>query len=161
MDAEGAAPLPLEVVTVSSRARLVVPIGVDDLYSWLHDVANWPQFLEGLEAVEPLGYHRYRWQVTFGRRPGTCDVVVSVDPQEHRFSWRHLAGTPFDGTIRLTPVTEDRTQVDLVVDVKPLDLLDGVVDLGGRDDWMAERDLQRLRDVVAARGALRRDGEAV
>lgn len=142
---------------MSHRASIAVPAPADELYGWLHDVEHWPQFLEGLDAVESLGYNRYRWHVTYARRSDTCDVVVTADPKERRFSWRHLAGKPFDGTIRLTPLGGERTQVDLSVDIKPVGLIDGIVEFTGHGGWMAERDLQRLRDVVVAGDVLRRD----
>lgn len=137
---------------MSHAARLAVPAQVDELYDWLRHVENWPMFLEGLEAVEPLAYHRYRWTVTYARRTSTCDVTVSTDPHEHRISWKHHAGTPFDGVIRLFPLSEHRTEVDLFLTIKPSGLIDGVVDFTGRGGWLAERDLQRLRELVAHGG---------
>jgi uncharacterized membrane protein len=153
------------------RGSVVVPAPIGEVYDWLHDVANWTRFLEGLETVEPLGYRRYRWTITYARRTLPCDVVVSIDPKEHRFAWKHQAGAPFDGTIRLTAVGEARTKVDLDTHIKPTGLLDGIVEFTGRAGWEVERDLQRLRDVVAS-GALssaaatdrpgdEEDGEAV
>ena len=134
---------------MSHAARLAVPARIDELYDWLRHVENWPRWLEGLEAVEPLGYRRYRWTITYARRTSTCDVTVSMDPREHRISWRHLTGTPFDGVLRLFPVSEHRTEVDIFLDIKPGGLIDGVVDFSGRGGWLAERDLQRLRELVA------------
>lgn len=137
---------------MSHAARLAVPAGLDELYDWLRHVENWPQFLEGLDAVEPLGYRRYRWTITYGRHTSTCDVTLSMDPHEHRIAWKHHAGAPFDGVMRLFPVSEHRTEVDLFVNIKPQGLIDGVLDFTGRGGWLAERDLQRLREVVAHGG---------
>ena len=134
---------------MSHAARLAVPAQVDELYDWLRHVEDWPMFLEGLEAVEPLGYHRYRWVITYAGRTSTCDVTVSFDPHDHRISWKHHAGAPFDGVMRLFPVSDHRTEVDLFVNIKPQGLIDGVLDFSGRGGWLAERDLQRLREVVA------------
>lgn len=137
---------------MSHAARLAVPAQVDELYDWLRHVEDWPRFLEGLEAVEPLGYHRYRWTITYAGRTSTCDVTVSLDPHDHRISWKHHAGAPFDGVMRLFPVSDRRTEVDLFVNIKPQGLIDGVLDFSGRGGWLAERDLQRLREVVAHGG---------
>lgn len=139
------------------RASVVVPAPLDELYEWLHEVEHWPQFLDGLEAVETLGYRRYRWTVRYAGRSETCDVVLSIDPGEHRYTWRHLAGAPFDGTIRLTAVGESRTKVDLDMHIKPSGLIDGIVEFTGRAGWEVQHDLQRLRDLVAG-GALRESG---
>ena len=137
---------------MSHAARLAVPAPIDELYDWLRHVENWPRFLDGLEAVEPLGYRRYRWAVTYAGRTSTCDVTVSVDPHEHRISWRHHAGAPFDGVLRLIRVSEHRTEVDLFLSIKPTGLIDGLAELAGRGGWLATRDLQRLRELVAHGG---------
>ena len=137
---------------MSHAARLAVPAGIEELYDWLRHVENWPRFMEGLEAVEPLGYRRYRWTVSYARRTSTCDVTVSMDPQAHRIAWRHHAGTAFDGVLRLFPVSPQRTEVDIFLTIKPSGLIEGVVDFSGRGGWLAERDLQRLRELVAHGG---------
>lgn len=142
---------------MTQRASLVVPAAPDDLYAWLHDVENWTRFLEGLEAVEQIGYRRYRWTITYAGRTTTCDVAVTMDARDRRFAWRHLAGAPFDGVLRLTPAGEGRTKVDLHVDIKPSGLLDGVVEFTGRGRWLAELDLQRLRELVHS-GAMQAGG---
>lgn len=141
---------------MSQRASVAVPAPADELYAWLREVENWPQFLEGLDAVESLGYRRYRWRITYAGRSETCDVVVTPDAEERRISWRHLAGKPFDGTLRMTPLSADRTRVDLVIDIKPVGLAQGIADFTHHTGWMAERDVQRLRDVVESWTALRR-----
>jgi uncharacterized membrane protein len=126
-----------------------VSADIDELYSWLSRVDHWPQFLEGLDSVEPLGYRRYRWTVTYARRTRTCDVVVSLDPLEHRIAWKHLNGAAFDGTIRLTPVRSGCTKVDLTLRIEPAGFLDGIVDSTGTTGWLAEHDLRQLGQLVA------------
>lgn len=122
------------------------------LYRELCDVERWPDFLEGLESVEPLGHHRYRWTVCFaGRtRPRTVDVVVTMDPRQHRVSWRHLTRPAFDGSFRLEPVSEGRTRVHLDLAPTPEGSLEGLYDVARMDHWDARRDLERLADALAA-----------
>jgi uncharacterized membrane protein len=130
------------------RASVAMPIGVEELYAWVREVRHWPQFLDGLVSVEPLGFRRYRWTVTYAGRSRTCDVVASMDPHEHRIAWRRQHRPAFDGTIRLTPVGDARTRVDLMIQIEPAGFLDGFVDSTGMTGWMAEHDLQRLRRLV-------------
>lgn len=130
------------------RASVTVPLPQAELFAWLCSVENWPKFLEGLEGVEPLGYRRYRWSVHYAGRRRTTDVVVSVDARQHRLSWRHLHRPAFDGTLRLTALSLTRTQVELVLDIEPTGLVEGLVESVGMTGWMAQRDLQRLRDLV-------------
>lgn len=135
------------------HASRVVSCDATTLYTELSDVQLWPEFLEGLEAVEPLGHHRYRWTVCFaGRtRPREVDVVLSLDPRTHRVSWRHLTRPAFDGSFRLEPVSESRTRVHLDLAPTPEGSLEGLYDVARMDHWDAGRDLERLADVLAAR----------
>lgn len=137
----------------SKRASATVPMRPEALFEWLCTVENWPQFLEGLDAVEKLGHRRYRWSVCFAKHERTVDVVTSVDLRQHRISWKHLSGGSFDGSVRVTAVGDARSQVDLVLDVEPEGFVEGVVDAfgaTGTTGWMAHRDVQRLQDLVKA-----------
>lgn len=138
-------------MTTSKRASAVVAMRPDALYEWLCQCENWPRFLEGLDSIEKIGHRRYRWSIRFAKHARTVDVVMSQDPHQRRIAWKHLHGGRFDGTVRLTPVGDSRTQVDLVIDVQPQGFVEGVVDAVGAQGttgWMAQRDIQRLQDLV-------------
>ena len=122
---------------------------IDELYDWLRDVEHWPQFLEGLRSVEPLGYRRYRWTVTYAGRTRTVDVVVSLDARDKRLAWKHLNGAAFDGTIWLAPVRPRYTKVDLTLRMEPASFVEGIIDSTGATGWLAEHDLRQLSQLVA------------
>jgi uncharacterized membrane protein len=130
-----------------NSAQMVIPAPVDVLYAWLLDVENWPDFMDGLDAVEPLSYRRYRWSVAQGARRQQVDVVLSADPRQHRVSWCRTSRSSPDGTFRLEPAGDGRTRVELTLDVRPVDLVESVLtDPHGA----AERDLQALAALVRA-----------
>jgi uncharacterized membrane protein len=133
---------------IRHRASVAMPASADQLFGWLKDVGHWPEFLEGLDGVEEIGFRRYRCAVSYAGHSRSCDVVVSIDPRDRRVAWKHLHGPAFDGTLRLRPLTADRTRVDLLIDIAPVGLLDGFVESTGMTDAMAARDLQRLRRLV-------------
>ncbi|GAB2684477.1 SRPBCC family protein [Thalassiella azotivora] len=135
------------------RASATVPMAPDELFSRLCEVESWPAFLEGLDEVERTGHRRYRWRVRFAKHTREVDVVVSVDPKVRRVSWKHQHGAAFDGSLRVVPHGDRRSDVELVLDVEPEGLVEGVVDAfgaKGTSGWRAERDVQRLRDLVAS-----------
>jgi uncharacterized membrane protein len=136
------------VQVIRHRASVAMPASVEALFGWLKDVGRWPDFLEGLDAVEEVGFRRYRFAVNYAGRTRSCDVAVSIDPRDGRVAWKHLHGPAFDGTLRLRPLTPERTRVDLLIDIEPVGLLDGFVESSGMTDVMATRDLQRLRRLV-------------
>jgi uncharacterized membrane protein len=143
-----------EVVLVNSkRASAHIPMRPDALFEWLCTVENWPRFVDGLDAVEKIGHRRYRWSVRYAKHARTVDVVMSVDAHQHRIAWKHLNGGSFDGTLRVTPLGDTRSQVDLALDIEPEGFVEGVVDAfgtTGTSGWMAQRDLQKLQDLVTS-----------
>lgn len=134
----------------SRSAQQVVPAPAEALYAWLLVVENWPQFMEGLDAVELRSFRRYRWTVRHGQRTTTVDVALSADPREKRLSWRRIKHSAFDGTLRLTSAGDGRTRVDLGLHLSPTDLVDGIPGVGERTAWDADRDLKNLADLVRA-----------
>jgi uncharacterized membrane protein len=130
-----------------NSAQTVVPAPADALYAWLLDVDRWPEFMDGLEAVEPLSYRRYRWSVAHGARRQSVDVVLGADPRRRRISWCRTSRSSPDGVFLLEPVADGRTRVDLTIDVRPADLVESVLTAPA---GAAERDLQALAALVRA-----------
>lgn len=129
-------------------AGVSVPAPVDELYAWLRDVSHWPEFLDGIDTVEPLGNRRYRLGVTWANRARSCDVVVSTSTP-NCFVWRSLARPRFDGSLRLVPQGAAQTRVDLWVEVEPSGFWQAVQDSLRMVGSVTEHDLQRLRRLVA------------
>lgn len=141
------------------RATATVAMPPDRLFSWLCHIENWPRIFDGLDDVEQLGHRRYRWHVRFAKHDRTVDVAISVDARARRISWKHIGGATFDGTFWVSPVGDTRSKVDLVMHLVPEGFKEGLIDTFAREGtigWMAERQLQHLKDQVQS-GAIRSD----
>ena len=132
------------------EASTVVAAPLSAVEGTLTDVARWPEFLSGLEAVEVTGHERYRFTVTDGGRRRTVAVCVVPHVAEHRISWHALEGPRYVGELRLNAVDDGHTRVDLTLTADPVRMLDGLREMVGERHRTVEVDLQRLDKLLTA-----------
>lgn len=134
-----------EAVTVVSAPLAVVERA-------LEDVTSWPEYLVGVESVEPLGHQRYRFCLADGRDRRQSVVCVRHLFAEHRFTWRALEGPTFTGRWELRAVDERHTEVRLCLETHPGTLFAGLAEMIIPRLGRAAHDLRKLEEhLVAAR----------
>ena len=74
------------------EATSTIPVPMTLLEQRLAEVESWPTFMIGLEAVDRLGYERYKFHVADGRDRRKVTVCVRHQWTRHRFVWRSLEG---------------------------------------------------------------------
>lgn len=130
------------------QAATVVAASLDVVESRLKDVERWPEFLVGLTAVQPTGFERYRFTIQDGKRQRDVPVCVVPHAAEHRISWRALEGPRYLGELRLYPVDDRHTKVELTMTEDPTGLRDGLREIVGERHKTAELVLQRVDAFV-------------
>jgi uncharacterized membrane protein len=132
------------------EASAVVAVPIAAVEARLRDVTSWPAFVAGVEAVEELGFQRYRFTVRGENGVREIDAAVVDHPKEHRVAWRSLEGAHFNGEFRLSAVDDRHTKVHLSLLADPAGLLAGFSDLLGASHSTATVDLQRLEAYLAS-----------
>ncbi|HVN10975.1 MAG TPA: SRPBCC family protein [Kineosporiaceae bacterium] len=130
------------------EATTVVAVSLDAVEARLTDVSRWPEFVTGLESVEPAGFERYRFTVAARGRRRTLHVCVVPHPAEHRISWRALEGPRYVGELRLRAVDDRHTRIDLTMTIDPEGLMDGLREIVGGEP-MAELTIQHIDAFVS------------
>ncbi len=128
------------------EASITVAVPLAEVEQRLADVAAWPQFLAGVVQVRETGYQRYRLVIRNGTRQRVVDAVVAAHPQELRFSWRALAGPRYEGALKLHPVDDRQTRVDVSATADPAGFLSGMAEMLGSSGTATLVDLYRLID---------------
>jgi uncharacterized membrane protein len=131
------------------EASAVVAVPIDTVEERLRDVTSWPAFVTGVEAVEALGYQRYRLTVRGVNGVRQIDTAVVDHPKEHRVTWHSLEGAHFDGEYRLSAVDDGHTKVHLSLVAEPAGLLAGLSEMLGTSHSTATVNLQRLEAYLA------------
>jgi uncharacterized membrane protein len=104
--------------------RVKVPAPVAEVYRRWTDFSRYPEFMEYIQEVRPVGGGRYHWS---GRLLGTKQEWETevVDQQENqRLAWRSLDGTRQYGAVTFEPLATNQTQVRLRMEYTPPEAMD-------------------------------------
>jgi uncharacterized membrane protein len=133
------------------EASSVVSLPIAQVYARLANVADWPSFLMGLDAVRRTGHERFVFTVKDGaRRLRDVEVAVRPHPGENRITWRALGGPKFDGELKMTEAGSTHTRVQLSLTAEPAGFLAGLSEMIGATTPAAVIDLQRLETHLGA-----------
>ena len=135
------------------EATSTVEAPLDQVWTRVAAVEDWPDFLAGVRSVRRTSHERYVFTVVDGgHRVRDVEVAVGHHPKEHRIAWRALSGPRFDGEVRLAAAGPARTTVALTLTAEPAGFLAGVAELAGVTVPAAVLDLQRLDGMLTVAG---------
>lgn len=137
--------------TVAFEESTEIPAPVAEVYRRWTDFARFPEFMDHVEAVRPLGGGRYHWVARILGKKQEWDAEVIDQQENQRISWRNINGAPNVGTVILQPLPNNKTKVQLRMEYVPPG---GIV--GGQLDKLTQstrrevrRDLENLRRLVS------------
>ncbi len=105
--------------TVTFEESAEIPAPVSEVYRRWTDFARFPEFMDNVEAVRPLGGGRYHWVARILGRKQEWDAEVTDQQENQRISWRSVSGTPNIGTVQLHPLPNNKTKVQLRMEYVP------------------------------------------
>ena len=97
------------MVVTRQEGSVIVPIPAAVAEQRLAVVEAWDRFIHGVSAVTKTAHQRYLFHLEGGRVPCDVPVVCLARPREHRFRWRSLTTTGFEGSIQLTALDDRQT----------------------------------------------------
>jgi uncharacterized membrane protein len=124
---------------------------ISEVYRRWSDFGRFPEFMDSVQEVRPLGGGRYHWVARMLGGKHEWDAEVTDQQENHHISWRSINGIPNKGTVTLQPLPNNRTKVDLRLEYTPpggvigqqLDKLTG----GTQRD--TRKSLENFRSVVS------------
>ncbi len=127
----------------------------DEVYRRWRDASRFPEFMENVSAVEPLGDGTFRWTVKgpAGQETSFTTRIVEERPGE-RLAWESTGDSPIrtSGRVEFRDAPGDRgTQVDLMLSYDPPGGTVGVLiaSLFQREPAIqARRDLKRFKQLM-------------
>ncbi len=96
-----------------------VPAPVAEVYRRWTDFSRFPEFMNNVEAVRPLGGGRHHWVARILGTKQEWDSDVTDQQENQRISWRSLNGAPNAGTVTFQPLPNNRTRVQLRMEYTP------------------------------------------
>jgi uncharacterized membrane protein len=134
---------------------------VAEVYRKWTDFSRFPEFMEGVEAVRPLGGGRYHWVARILGTKQEWDAEVTDQQENQRISWRSLNGVSNAGTVTLHPLPNNRTRVHLRMEYTPPggamgQKLEKMTQITRRQ---VRNDLENFRRLVSGERRLGREAE--
>jgi uncharacterized membrane protein len=95
--------------TVQQAIEVGAPL--HDVYEQLADLANYPQFMTGVQQVTPVSEDRTHWVMDLDGELREFDAQLIECTMDQRVRWCSTDGPALAETITLRPMGETRTQV--------------------------------------------------
>ncbi len=96
-----------------------VPAPVSEVYRRWTDFTRFPEFMDNIQEVRPLGGGRHHWVARVLGAKQEWDSEVIDQQENHHISWRSVNGVSNRGTVTLQPLPNNRTRVDLRMEYTP------------------------------------------
>jgi uncharacterized membrane protein len=131
---------------------VTVDVPVTTAYDQWTQFESFPQFMEGVEAVQQLDDKRLHWKAEIAGVEREWDAEIVHQEPDQRVSWRSTTGTRNDGTVSFTSEGAGSTRITLVLEYEP----EGMVEKAGDALNIVERrvqgDLERFKTFIESRG---------
>ena len=136
--------------TVEESAEVKVPINV--AYNQWTQFEEFPQFMEGVEAVRQLDDKRLHWKVNIGGVTREWDAEITEQHPDERVAWTSTGGARNGGVVTFHRIDDNTTKVMLQLEFDPEGFVESVGDALGFVKRRAEGDLKRFKEFIEARG---------
>jgi uncharacterized membrane protein len=105
--------------TLTFEDSVEAPIPVAEAYQRWINFSRFPEFMENVEEVRPLGGGRYHWVARILGTKREWDTEVADQQENQRISWRSVNGPTQYGTVAFQPLPNNKTQIRLRLEYTP------------------------------------------
>lgn len=96
-----------------------VPAPVGEVYRRWTDFTHFPDFMDNVQAVQPMGGSRYHWIARIFGIKQEWDAEVTEEHPNSRVSWHSISGPYNQGTVSFSPLDDGKTEVRLRLEYAP------------------------------------------
>jgi uncharacterized membrane protein len=136
--------------TIEQSIELEVP--VHTAYNQWTQFEEFPQFMEGVEAVRQLDDRHLHWVAEFGGTRHEWDAEITEQRPDERVAWRNTDGKDNAGVVTFHKLDESRSRVMVQLDFVPEGIKEKLGDAMGAPDRRVKGDLERFKEMIEARG---------
>ncbi|MEU6577578.1 SRPBCC family protein [Streptomyces sp. NPDC046805] len=135
------------------RESVEVDVPVRTAYNQWTQFEEFPNFMEGVEEVVQIDDIHNHWTTKIAGVERDFDTEIVDQLPDDRITWRSISGAPQQrGMVRFQSLGDDRTRVELVMDVEASGPAETVADLIGTFDRRVKGDMRRFKEFIESRG---------
>jgi uncharacterized membrane protein len=129
-----------------------VEVPVRTAYNQWTQFEEFPQFMEGVEAVRQLDNQRLHWRANVGGKVEEWDAVITEQHPDERIAWKNTTGASNAGVVTFHRLSDTTTRVMLQLEYDPQGVVENVGDMLGVVSRRVAGDLERFKAFIEARG---------
>ncbi len=133
-------------------ATVDVDVPVRTAYNQWTQFESFPQFMEGVEAVDQLDDRHMHWRVHVGPATREFDATITEQHPDERVAWKSDSGPKHAGVVTFHRLDDTHTRVTAQMDVDPEGFVENVADKLGVLKHRVSGDLERFKHFVEERG---------
>jgi uncharacterized membrane protein len=136
--------------TIERSIDVAVP--VETAYNQWTQFEEFPNFMEGVEAVRQLDDRKLHWVAEVAGQRREWDAEITEQVPDQRIAWRSIDGANNAGVVTFHRLGDDHAKVMLQLEFEPEGPVEHVGDFLGLVEHRAAGDLERFRDFIEVRG---------
>ena len=129
-----------------------VDVPVTTAYNQWTQFEDFPQFMEGVKSVRQLDDKTLEWTAEIAGIKRSWRAEIVDQQPDRRISWRSTSGARHNGVVTFDSLGDNRTRVNLELDVDPEGFVENVGDALGILDRRVKGDMGRFKEFMEARG---------
>jgi len=137
--------------TVEESIEINVPVRT--AYDQWTQFETFPQFMEGVTAVQQLDDTHLHWVADIGGVHREWDAEITEQHPDERVAWRSREGAENAGVVTFHRLDDDHTKVMLQLEFDPEGFTEVAGDKLGFVKRRAVGDLERFKDFIEHRGS--------
>jgi uncharacterized membrane protein len=130
-----------------------VNVPASTAYNQWTQFEEFPQFMEGIVAVDQLDDTHLRFTADIGGKEKKWDARITEQLPDKRIAWCSTSGARNAGVVTFHRISPTQTRVMLQVEYDPEGFVETVGDLVGIVSARVEGDLGRFKAFMEIRGA--------
>ena len=135
------------------QKSITVDLPVSTVYNQWTQFEDFPEFMEGVEAVTQLDDQRLHWVAEIAGTRREWDAEIIDQTPDRRIAWQAIEGKGNAGAVTFQPEGAQQTRIELQVDYETEGLKEKAGDALGVIDRRVEGDLERFKTFIESRGA--------
>jgi uncharacterized membrane protein len=138
------------MATIEESVEVEVPVRT--AYNQWTQFEEFPQFMEGVEAVRQLNDTTVHWVAEIAGERREWDAKITEQIPDERIAWRSTEGAANSGVVTFHRLGDGRSKVMLQLEFAPEGAKETVGDKLGLVKTRAKGDLKRFKTFIESQG---------
>ncbi|HMN98098.1 MAG TPA: SRPBCC family protein [Miltoncostaeaceae bacterium] len=129
-----------------------VGVPVSTAYNQWTQFEEFPSFMETVDEIRQVDDTHLHWTVSAAGRTEEFDAVITEQIPDTRVAWTTTEGPKHAGAVDFHRLSEDATQIMVVMDTEAEGLVEKAADAVGLARRQVRKDLERFKEMIESRG---------